>query len=298
MQNNKGMDTLQLKAFIAVAESGSFSIAAEQLHLTQPAVSKRIAALEDTVGSKLLDRMGRDLRLTEAGTTLLPRARKILNDMQDAQRSIDSLSHTVQGDLIIATSHHIGLHRLPAVLRSFVSKHPNVNLQLEFMDSDTAYEAVQKGQVELAIITLSQAEFKGIHTSVIWNDCLEFVIAPEHPLAEQSAPPLETLCQYPAILPEATTETTRLVEQLMNARGLTLMQALPTNYLETIKMMVSVGLGWSTLPRGMIDGQLRTLNFKGVALERQLGCITLEHRSHSNAARAFIEELALHRSAT
>ncbi|MEL7399757.1 MAG: LysR family transcriptional regulator, partial [Pseudomonadota bacterium] len=93
------MDTLQLKAFIAVAESESFSLAAENLHLTQPAVSKRVASLEESLGSKLLDRMGRNLRLTEAGKTLLPRARRILNDIQDAQRSIDNLSGTVQGDL-------------------------------------------------------------------------------------------------------------------------------------------------------------------------------------------------------
>lgn len=291
------MDTLQLKAFITVAESSSFSAAAEQLHLTQPAISKRIAALEESIGSKLFDRMGRDLRLTEAGATLLPRARKILDDMQDAQRSIDNLSHTVQGELTIATSHHIGLHRLPAVLRSFLSQHSKVSLQLKFMDSDTAYDAVQKGQVELAVITLAEAEFKDIETSILWNDPLEFVAAPNHPLTALRKPALATLCQYPAILPQATTETTRLVEQLMQQQGLGLQQALPTNYLETIKMMVSVGLGWSALPRSMIDDQLSVLSFNNVRLERNLGCITPANRSLSNAARAFVTELNHYRTA-
>ena len=285
------MDTLQLKAFIAVAESESFSLAAENLHLTQPAVSKRVASLEESLGSKLLDRMGRNLRLTEAGKTLLPRARRILNDIQDAQRSIDNLSGTVQGDLRIATSHHIGLHRLPAILRNFLNRHPDVNLQLEFVDSDTAYEAIHRGQVELAIITLAQGEPQGISTKALWHDTLEFVVAPNHPLAQFKEPDLKTLCQYPAILPEATTETTRLIKELMHQQGLSFKQALPTNYLETIKMMVSVGLGWSALPHSMIDEQLATLSFRDVRLERSLGCITLENRSLSNAANAFLKEL-------
>jgi len=289
------MDTLQLKAFIAVAESESFSLAAEYLHLTQPAVSKRVASLEESLGSKLLDRMGRNLRLTEAGKTLLPRARQILADIQDAQRSIDNLSGTVQGDLRIATSHHIGLHRLPAILRNFLNKHPNVNLQLEFLDSDTAYEAIEKGQVELAIITLAHGESQTIATTTLWYDSLEFVVAPDHPLARLERPDLATLCQYPAILPEATTETTRLVTDLMRAQGLSFEQALPTNYLETIKMMVSVGLGWSALPQSMIDKQLATLSFQQIKLERSLGCITPKNRSLSNAASAFLEELNQHK---
>ena len=119
MQLNTAMDTQQLQAFITIAELNSFSKAAQQLHLTQPAVSKRIANLEDNLGCKLLDRIGRSIRLTEAGSALLPRAKKILNEFNDTRNDISNLSGNVQGSLKLATSHHIGLHHLPNILRRY-----------------------------------------------------------------------------------------------------------------------------------------------------------------------------------
>ena len=113
------MDTNSLRTFITTAELESFSLAAEQLYLTQPAISKRIAALEEELGAKLFDRIGRHVSLTEAGRTLLQRARIILQEVEDSRRLISNLSGTVSGRLSIGTSHHIGLHRLPPVLRRY-----------------------------------------------------------------------------------------------------------------------------------------------------------------------------------
>ena len=118
------MDIASLQAFVIVADSGSFSVAADQLHLTQPAISKRIAALETDLNVRLFDRLGRAVRLTEAGAVLLPRARRILSEVEDSRRALRNLAGTVAGSLIIATSHHIGLHRLPPVLRIFTAQYP------------------------------------------------------------------------------------------------------------------------------------------------------------------------------
>nr|P96194.1 RecName: Full=Uncharacterized HTH-type transcriptional regulator in ibpB-leuC intergenic region [Azotobacter vinelandii]CAA72148.1 CynR protein [Azotobacter vinelandii] len=107
------MDLASLNAFIAVAETGSFSEAGERLHLTQPAVSKRIAALEQQLQVRLFDRLGREVRLTEAGRALLPRAYRILSVLEDTRRALNNLNGDVSGRLTLATSHHIGLHRLP-----------------------------------------------------------------------------------------------------------------------------------------------------------------------------------------
>ena len=110
--NATGMDML-------VAETGSFSLAAEKLHLTQPAVSKRVALLEEQLGTGLLDRIGRNISLTEAGQALLPHALAVQRELDAAQQSVRDLSGAVAGRLRIATSHHIGLHRLPPVLSAF-----------------------------------------------------------------------------------------------------------------------------------------------------------------------------------
>lgn len=108
------MDTHTLQAFLAVAEQQSFSKAAERLFLTQSAVSKRIAQLEEQLDSKLFDRIGRTVSMTEAGQALLPRARDILLQFDDARRAISNLNAgEITGELSLAASHHISLHRLP-----------------------------------------------------------------------------------------------------------------------------------------------------------------------------------------
>src|SRR3990167_4268759 len=148
------MDISALQAFLAVAESGSFSRAAEKIFLTQPAISKRIAALERQIGARLFDRIGRGIRLTEAGEALLSRARTVLKDLEDIKRGIANLSGTIAGELSLATSHHIGLRRLPGPLKRFHETYPQVRLNLHFMDSEKACTAVAKGDLELAVVTL------------------------------------------------------------------------------------------------------------------------------------------------
>ncbi|TQV67685.1 LysR family transcriptional regulator [Exilibacterium tricleocarpae] len=283
------MDTQNLKAFRAVAEQASFSAAAQQLHLTQPAVSKRIAALEQQLGCRLFDRIGRRTALTEAGRALLPRAQHILREVADTRRLIADLAGSVSGRLHLATSHHIGLHRLPAVLRRFARRYPAVTLDLDFLDSEKAYDAVLQGQVELAVVTLGPDAESALLSHTIWSDPLAFVCATDHPLRLCEAVTLADLSRYPAILPEAATYTTALVKSLFDAQQLPLRLSMATNYLETIKMMVSIGLGWSVLPTTIIDGQLTTLDLAG--LTRQLGCIYHRERSLSNAATAFLRLL-------
>jgi DNA-binding transcriptional LysR family regulator len=110
------MDIAALEAFVAVADAGSFSRGAEHVHLTQPAISKRIAALEDELGARLFDRSGRQAQLTHAGRELLAQARAILSEVSEAKRRIANLAGTVSGPLSLGTSYHIGLHRLRPAL--------------------------------------------------------------------------------------------------------------------------------------------------------------------------------------
>ena len=139
------MDNQSLQAFITVAECASFSQAAERLHLTQSAVSKRIATLEHQTGKKLFDRIARQVTLTEAGAALLPRAQHILQEYAAAVQAINDLSGDANGTLHLAIS-HLGLHRLPPILKSFARQYPSVHLNIEFMDSEKAYEQVLQGK--------------------------------------------------------------------------------------------------------------------------------------------------------
>lgn len=284
------MDWASLSAFVAVAENGGFSAAAEQLHLTQPAVSKRIAQLELALDVRVFDRLGRQVVLTEAGRLLLPRARQMLADVEAARRALQDLGQDVGGRLSLATSHHIGLHRLPALLRRFAAQHPRVALDIRFLDSEQAYAQVLQGEVELAVTTLGPTETP-LQATAVWDDPLRFAVAPDHPLARLPKVTLADIAAHPAVLPDPGTFTHRIVADTFARRGLSLQLRMTTNYLETIKMMVSVGLAWGALPQTMLDGQVQVLPVAGVQLARRLGYVVHGGRTLSRAAQAFVELL-------
>jgi len=282
------MDTQNLSAFIAVAESASFTQAAESLHLSQPAVSKRIGALEDQVGQSLFDRVGRRVSLTDAGRTLLPYARKVLQDLEDGRRALSHLHEKVAGRLSIGTSHHIGLHRLPPVLRAFTQQYPEVDLDLHFMDSEVACQSVLAGKLELGIVTLPTQPLAQLEMRPVWDDPLSVVVAPEHPLARRKGVHLPDLAAHPAVLPDEATYTHRIVTRALQQHGLTPRIRMATNYLETLKMLVAIGLGWSVLPDSMIDGTIRRLAIPQLQLHRELGAVWHERRTLSGAATALL----------
>lgn len=285
------MDLQNLRAFIAVAENGSFSLAAEKLHLTQPAVSKRIAQLEEHLGAALFDRIGRNTSITEAGAALLPHARVVQVQVQAAEQSVRDLAGDVAGRLSLATSHHIGLHRLPPVLSSFSGDYPGVQIDIDFMDSEQAYDLILHGEIELAVVTLSPEQVPKLVTKAVWDDPLDFMAQHEHPLAQAGSLALESLSSHPAILPGLNTYTGQIVKRLFDQRNLPLTISLATNYLETIRMMASVGLGWTVLPRSMRDETLCSLPVKDANISRELGVVYHEGRSLSRAARAFMATL-------
>ncbi|TVU88768.1 LysR family transcriptional regulator [Vreelandella titanicae] len=288
------MDTQSLQAFLAVADTQSFSRAAEQLHLTQPAVSKRIATLESQVGTRLFDRIGRRIALTEAGSVLLPQARRILFSVEDSRRALANLSGQVGGKLTLATSHHIGLHRLPPLLKQYTQRHPEVTLDLHFLDSEQAYQGVLDGTLEMAVVTLAPHPHEQLQVVELWRDRLCFACAIDHPLTHQisqSVLSLTDLCEYNCVMPGAKTFTGSLIAQRFSQAGLELPVSMATNYLETLKMMCSVGLGWSLLPEKMIDSELVELKVDTPPIYRPLGYLVHTNRTLSNAARMMIEEL-------
>ena len=285
------MDTQNLQAFLLVAETGSFSLAAEQLHLTQPAVSKRVALLEERLQRSLFDRIGRNISLTEAGEALLPHAKRIAQELLFAVQSVRDLEGEVAGTLRLATSHHIGLHRLPPILSYYSKAFPQVHIDIDFMDSEQAYELIGQGKAELAIVTLSPGDEDSMITRPIWRDPLDFMVQRGHSLAGGGQLTLGDLSAHPAILPGLNTYTGQIIKRLFDQQGMQLQVSMATNYLETIRMMASVGLGWTILPRSMADHSLEKLDVDNARIERTLGCVYHRDRSLSRAATAFMDAL-------
>ena len=282
------MDISALQIFLAVAETGSFSRAAEQIYLTQPAISKRIAALESEIGTRLFDRIGRGIHLTPAGEALRARARHVILELEDIKRGISNLSGTITGELQVATSHHIGLHRLPGPLKQFHDSYRQVRLNLQFMDSEKACQAVAKGDLELAVVTLPPKDTVFLKVEKIWDDPLDIVVSPGHPLARERRVKLEKLLEYPAILPGPGTYTREIILDAFGPLRDQIQVGMATNYLEVLKMLAAIGLGWSALPHTMIDEVLKVVQIEKGVIRRELGIVTHEKRTLSNAGQALI----------
>ncbi len=288
------MHIAQITAFLTVADLQSFSRAAEKLHLTQPAVSKRIRQLEEEIGSKLIDRIGKNSLLTPDGHTFRPHAERILQELSDFRHNLSEQDEQPAGVLTLGTSHHIGLHRLPPVLRQYRKEFPRVDLDIEFMDSEDACAAVAANSLELAVVTLPQRKIENLQMETIWLDDLVVILAPDHPLAKQDQLAIDALVDYPAILPSEGTFTRKIINELFANRK-ELKIVLETNYLETIKVMVSADLGWSILPGNMADASVVTHQLQQQTPQRRLGIVTHEQRTLSSSSKAMIELLRMNR---
>ena len=284
------MDIQNIRAFMMVSETSSFSRAAERLHLTQPAISKRIQAMELALDIPLFDRIGKSVQLTEAGRAIIPGCQRILSDIEENQRIISNLRDSTRGQLSLATSHHIGLHRLPPVLRSFAKNYPEVELNMHFLDSETACEQVIHGNIELAIITLPEQPDERLSTQAVWQDPMQCVVSSSHDLASKQKVTRQQLLTVPAILPTTGTTTRQLINQTLSLDENTKV-LLETSYLETIKAMIETGLGWGVLPASMLDDSLNVINLKNIKMQRQLGVVTHKARTRSSSANALLKLL-------
>jgi DNA-binding transcriptional LysR family regulator len=284
------MDIQSIQAFLAVSESGSFSRAADALFLTQPAVSKRIQVMEQALDTQLFDRVGKSVRLTEAGRALLPSCKRIIEEIEESRRIISNLRLTTSGVLRLATSHHVGLHRLPPVLRDYTGSYPEVELKLAFMESEQAFQQIINGDIELAIVTLPNEKDERLEMIPIWHDALCPVVSRRHKLASADRVTVKSLLQQPAILPSPGTYTRHLIDKALGIDE-SVPILLETHYLETIKAMVQAGLGWSMLPLSMLDKSLVELDIRRGRATRQLGAVLHSMRTQSNAANAMISLL-------
>lgn len=285
------MQINQINAFLAVAELESFSLAAESLHITQPAVSKRIRQLENSIRVELFDRIGRRSILTPNGKAFKPHAERILQEIQSYRSGLSRQQITPSGSLSFATSHHIGLHRLPQVLRDFKIRYPQVDLDLHFMDSEDACVAIAANEMELAIVTLPENADDKLVCEAVWIDDLVVVMAADHALASLPEVDPSQLLEHAAILPSTGTFTRKIINNLFAPSKEQINIVLETNYLETIKVMVSANLGWSILPQSMVDSSLTSHRLGGLDVHRPLGIVTRKDRTLSLSSSAMIELL-------
>ncbi|MDN5940165.1 MAG: LysR family transcriptional regulator substrate-binding protein [Salinisphaera sp.] len=177
---------------------------------------------------------------------------------------------------------------MPPVLRRYAASFPQVELEISFMGSEDACRAVRHGQLELAVITLPDCADADLEQCEIWHDPLHVVVARDHPLAHESRVTPASLASHPALLPQPDTVTYGVVAAALAGHGLHPQLRHGSNYLETLKMLTSIGLGWSALPASLVDSDLTVLTLPELSMARSLGSVRHPGRHLSHAAEALL----------
>ena len=224
------------------------------------------------------------------------KAQSVLQQLEDIVIQIENLAGDVTGNLRLGMSHHIGLHHMPPVLHHFSKQYPQVNLELMFLKSETACARVLAGDIEIAVVTLPDKNSTLLQSKLVWTDTLKLVLANDHASSAKLrsantsiSEKFDILQHISAVLPQPGTYTRKIIEIEFQKRQLKIRDRLATNYLETIKMMVKVGLGWSVLPNTMLDKDITAIDLGDLTMSRKLGIVWHRRRTLSNAANKMIE---------
>jgi DNA-binding transcriptional LysR family regulator len=252
------MNINQMRAFVAVVDHGSFSEAARATGLSQPAVTMQIQGLESDLGATLLERRYRKVELTEAGRALLPFARRVMTEIDDARAEIERLSDTVGGHLELAVSTTPGQYILPRLLGSFLRAYPDVSVSLRVYDSADVVARVEAGEAHLGMtgarIPGSKVEYEEMGT-----DQLLMICPPGDALAGRRDVPLAEVAEHPFIVRESGSGTRMVFEQALRDGGidpseLNVVMELGTS--EAIVNAVEGGMGIGVVSHWMADKAL------------------------------------------
>lgn len=291
-----GMNRNHLALFHAVAEAGSVTRAAERLRVSQPAVSKQILELEGALEVRLLERLPRGVRLTEAGRLLSEYARRQNVLEREAARAIEEFRGLKRGRLAVGASTTIAAYLLPPVFGRFHQRHPEIELRLEIANTRDIQRYLLDGVIEIGL-TEGVIETEDLDFRVFHQDELVAIARPRHPLLGKRPVAAQELCREPFILREEGSGTRAVVERALAGRGLSVKPVLSLASTEAIKHCVAAGLGLAIVSRLAIGlelkfGSLAVIPVKDLAIPRPLHLQELHGKDHSPAMKQFLEILA------
>lgn len=288
------MTVKQLRAFLAVAQTLSFTRACERLHLSQPALSLAIKGLEETLGGPLLIRSTRNVRLTPEGEALLPLAKRLLTDWDNAEELLHQHFTLQLGRVALAAMPSIACNRLPRALRDFRQRFPRVNVTVHDVINERVIDMVRQQQVELGIAFEPETR-EGIDFHPLFEDTFVAVVPPDLALAQANSVAWKALLQYDFITLQRPSMVRILLEQALADQDIALPVAFESHQLATVGRMVASGLGVSAVP-ALCRDQMHELGAHCIPLldpyiRRTVGVVVGPGQELSTAARALHEVL-------
>ena len=288
------MDLRQLEIFVKVAELGSFSRAAQALFLTQPTVSEHIRTLEDELGVRLLDRLGRGAAVTKGGALLLGYAQRMLALSREARQAMESFQGRMSGDLLVGASTIPGEYILPALIGRFKEKFPDIAITLLIGGSQAVTEWVLEGRAEIGVVGARSAH-RAIEYRELFPDDIVLIVGAAHPWHGRQRVTLEELRGEPLLLREQGSGTRAALEAALGAAGTDIGAFRVVGEMgstQAIKQAVKAGVGVSMVSRRAVEEECRagsvwSLRVQGLAISRAFYLATHRERSRSPLAEAF-----------
>ena len=287
------MEIRQLRAFVAIAESGTFTAGAQRVHVTQAAISMQIRQLENELGAKVFVRAPRHVILTEAGEHLLRRARQILREHDAALDEIAELAGAERGRLRIGSASAMVLtEQLPIILKELRKQHPRADIAVTSGTSEALVDQILAGELDIAFVSLP-VDARGIQTERLSEDQLVAIASPRHKLARQKTISAYTLAGERLILGERGGNTRRLIDQFFAQAGVTLKVAMELSRQAAIRRMVEEDMGVGIVPfesvREEVErGRLVRWWIEGAEINWELGLAQLSGGYESPIMHKFV----------
>jgi len=281
----------QIEAFLAVADSLSFSHAAKSTHLSQPALSANIRHLEETIGAKLFDRDTRKVKLTPVGIEFSKIAVNLLSNFNNGFAHIQDFVRGKHGRLIIAAAPSLAARFIPEIIARFINEYPDVDLHLHDVLSDVCVDMVRAGTADIAFAPMKTESDDLVHHA-LFSDHLVMVCAADHPLAKYRTVKWSDMKPFSHIVMSSTGSVRQLVNAEYELQGLPLRPLFEVEHVGTLLGLIATGIGVGELPISIIQ----TVNLKGLAYRRisdaksyrRICAITSKTHSPSPAIEPFV----------
>jgi DNA-binding transcriptional LysR family regulator len=293
-----GMEDHKLKVFCTVAETKSFSKASEIIHLTQPAVSLQIQALEEVYETKLFDRTSSTVVLTPAGEILYKYAKEILSLFASVEKDIGEITGLVKGSISVGASTTIGNYVLPSVISDFKKKSPKIKIHLLVGNTKRIVEFINAGNIDLGIVEGEVTKYK-IKTEKLISDELVLIVPANHTWSKKGEVSVLDILKEPFIFREEGSGTRQVIEKYLSKRGISPQKMKISTILgstEAIKEAVENGTGLSIVSKWAVrrerrHGSLDSLKFKEGKMLRDFSLIFSRNTVTSYAAEEFLNYL-------
>jgi DNA-binding transcriptional LysR family regulator len=287
------MDLGQLETFLVVAREKSFSRAAERLYRTQPAVSLSLKRLEEELGEVLLDRTTKGGSLTDAGTTLLPLAQRMLDLRKQIVDTFGSLKGLQEGRLNVGANESVTEFFLPQILLAYQQAHPAIRIQAYRQSSERVPTEVLERRLDVGFVSYDPMHPE-LMSEVILRDHMVLVVPPGHRLARRKEVSIEALGKETFVAHNALTPTRSAIVDLFSRCGIPLRITMELGSLATIQEFVALGAGLAIMPRmtvaeGIRQGRLAEVGVKELQVEKLIRVVTRREEALSHAAKAFLQ---------